>query len=102
MAMSETDGRVSAHHVDIATTIFVPDMSTLAAHKSHGQRLVIRRSVTGFEATQFAHCSLTAKNVSDHRLPVDLMPARSWSSSAWSLSLGANCLAICDGKTSDS
>src|SRR5262249_56819034 len=61
MAMSETGGRVGAHHVEIATTIFVPDMDTLAAHKSHGQRLVIRRSITGFEATQFGHCNLNSK-----------------------------------------
>jgi hypothetical protein len=63
MAMSETDSRVGAHHVDIATTIFVPDMDTLAAHKSNGQRLVIRRAITGFEATQFAHCGLSSLTV---------------------------------------
>ena len=62
MAMSETNSRVGAHHVDIATTIFVPDMDTLAAHKSDGQRLVIRRAITGFEAIQFAHCGLFSLN----------------------------------------
>ena len=37
-------------------------MDTLAAHKSNGQRLVIRRAITGFEATQFAHCGLSSLN----------------------------------------
>src|SRR5262249_58347410 len=77
MAMSETDSRVGAHHVDIATTIFVPDMDTLAAHNSNGQRLVIRRAITGFEATQFAHCSLFNCAVWSAGLDTDCI-RRSW------------------------
>jgi hypothetical protein len=69
--MSETDGRVGPHHVEIAATIFVPDMDALAAHKNSGQRLVIRRAIMGFEATQLAHCSLSSLTAAAIRSPIN-------------------------------
>jgi hypothetical protein len=59
VAVSETDGRVGAHHVEITATSLIPDMDALTAHERDGQRLVIARAITGFEAPQLAHCSLS-------------------------------------------
>jgi hypothetical protein len=69
--MSETDGRVGAHHVEIAATILVPDMDALASHKGNGQRLIIRRAITGFETVQLGHCSLSSLTVAAIRLPIN-------------------------------
>src|SRR5262249_319550 len=71
MAMSETDGRVGAHHVEIAATLLVPDMDALAADKSNGQRLVIRPPITGFEATELADRSLFSVTVAAIRSPIN-------------------------------
>jgi hypothetical protein len=46
-------------------------MDALAAHKSNGQRLVIRRAKTGLEATQLAHCSLSSLTAGAIKSPIN-------------------------------
>src|SRR5262249_45644044 len=74
----------------------VPDMDALAAHEGYGQRLVIRRTITGFEA-QLADCSLSSLTVAVMRSPISravrsvarsaLMPLRESSSIQMTLTL---------------
>lgn len=50
--MLETDGRVSSHHVEIASAILIPNVNALTAHESNRQRLVVCRAVARFEGVQ--------------------------------------------------
>ena len=46
--MSETDGRVGAHHVEIAPAAIVPDIDAFAAHQGDGQGGVVAGPESGF------------------------------------------------------